>query len=96
MPPLPPSLSLLQTLEALIQENLTQSTTFWQTCLDAAQLYPEGLRSYMVGTANIRLDPLSPLASLVPVGLLEQQCIEASLLAGGGGSGEHQAKSAGS
>ena len=30
----------------------------------------------MISTANLHLDPLSVLASLVPLGLLERQCIE--------------------
>lgn len=57
-------------------ERLSTSNQFWQSCLDAARLSPEGLSTYMIQTANMRLDPLSPLASLVPVGLLEQQCQE--------------------
>ena len=38
----------------------------------------QGMSSYMIGTANLNLDPLSVLASLVPLGLLEKQCIEVS------------------
>ena len=37
---------------------------------------PQGLSSYMINTANIHLDPLSILSSLVPVGLLEEQYVE--------------------
>ena len=37
---------------------------------------PQGLSTYMINTANIHLDPLSILSSLVPVGLLEEQYVE--------------------
>ena len=51
-------------------------TAQWRNRLHAARRSPLSLTTYMVGTANMQLDPMSPLASLVPVGLLEGQAVE--------------------
>ncbi|GAX82041.1 hypothetical protein CEUSTIGMA_g9469.t1 [Chlamydomonas eustigma] len=68
--------SRIQSFEEQVNERLNVSTPFWDECLASARKSPGSLATYMISVGNLQLDPLSPLASLVPVGLLEKQSLE--------------------
>eukprot|EP00798_Chlamydomonas_sp_ICE-L_P023490 gene23490-17309_t len=70
----------VEELEVGLEDRLSTSNGFWRSCLEAARHSPDSLAHHMITRANIQLDPGSPLASLVPVGLLEELAQEMNLL----------------